>query len=1548
MVKRFVSSFVLTAFLITNIFSGTGYAQINLPAPGTMITLTQPYTPVLMKGLQVHTENPLLFDFIVDAGKSGMAISSPEFKTESQKLVKYFLAAMTIKEDDLWVNLSPNEPDRIIENELGKTEMGQDMLAQDYILKQLTASLMYPEKELGQTFWNKIYAEAKAKFGTTDIPVDTFNKVWIVADKAKVYEKDNAGYVVGAHLKVLLEADYSAEKQVKTSKAQGQDDAKLKMQLIMRQVIIPAIEKEVNEGKNFAQLRQMFYSMILATWYKRAIKNALLNQVYSNKAKVGGVLSDDPKAKEKIYQQYLESFKKGAYDYIKEEYDPTQQKITARKYFSGGVTPRVDRALLTTREATSAEKAGFGEDEAKIRVQIAKLDGAMLAEETLNRYQAYFAKQGLTIYHADLFNLNVTELLEAVKRGEVIYIDFSAMKQIPVSDDLKEEAITAVAAQISTFERIVSPEAQSVVGYHVEPYPYTVVEELVKNAFIHGNQLDPDFPVFLFIDKETKTMGVYNGINVVDAATAKQNKYIVTANSFGGAEMGIAGIRKWSRLAYQLEDVVDADSVIGKKAVVKADPAMTSAKMEHVLKGIDWTSVQEVTDHNYFRTFEFKSFGENYILQISDSPGTLTINCFQRNELVFSLQTFFSMDFKNFDLSRIFDTLIIYARDEETRAANRLEATNANPVAANGSATNVISVLSEISNTINTVTIWDTATNYTQIKDFPRIILFSTKDRRKCVLRVSEPDRNNQSEVYIARDGIKIFECKMRFRYYVANHFYYWAKSIITEVIEFVRQAKTQDEESGQVKSDSVKKQPEQDPAMTQLKDKYSKIDLKGLNFEDALVQATQALDYYVDQYTYNFSTDLDKELEVLSKKFFAYVAAQQNSDELTNFVRLFIDHMFDKIDSLKNIIAAHNVSEIADVFRRYFLSDVYNMSVRNHRKYLSPQLGITLDFSDQVQAEIFVRDLIKSKQDAAMRSAGKIDRETVRQVSKLMAQIPATTTNAKFTAVWGINTPSMVQAEKAVVVLTQIFNLIKNVSPATIAYIRETNVRRINSIDRGWASIGEVYVYARKGQEQSVELYQSPARPVALNIMLKLKEADAAMEVTDQEAQRQQWMDWAKKQIANLTSNPDALTGKDEWLVGWLDEEAFSWDVFANDVEERIGPEVNWELFFNQFIKYVKKNKVEPADLGNLDTEILQKLSTDKAMETVALDLRVYRDIRNAINGVGNKARLKELEDELAKISLGTKTRKAVNKLIRKKDATFDQAMKVTARDVKDFAEMLNGLSSADKAEVSRIVAEGLKGGNPGQTPDPAMKAELINMIDALQEITPKQIEEFVKQDSLMDSDQKKLLIKAIKDISRLSKEDEEKLITALAGKYSQKYIIGVVNKLVDFVEQKNKQTIGKEVRKVLIAGGVACVLMSLIVVGVFLTKDSPDTNLMVMIEHSLFAGAVFFSTAVLTYFTGKKDDYKDIQRKKEQAKNTEQGDAAQLTAAARDSAIKQAPGGIALNGEKMELGVAKQGTGVDMKLDPAMVAEFEKGNFTGVQGIILSIIPIANPLLN
>jgi len=338
--------FVLSFSLI---FSPTAsYAQsinlLNLPAPGTMVFTSPAFNPAIVTGIKIYPDNPLQFDFIIDIGDD--QLQGEALKEESQKLINYFMATLTVPEDEMWVNLSPYEKDRIIAKGLSHTEMGRDMLAQDYLLKQLTASLMYPEDDFGKEFWNRVYSKAQAEYGTTEIPMNTFNKIWIVPDEAVVYVHDTNVFVVENHLKVMLEEDYLALESNVGSTKHGlgnitKDDIEVVSGVsaeIIREVLLPEIEKEVNEGKNFANLRQMYNSMLLATWYKKNLKESLLGQVYVNKNKVNGIELENKEIKQKIYDRYVEAFEKGVYSYIKEDIDSATKKVIPRKYFSGGLS----------------------------------------------------------------------------------------------------------------------------------------------------------------------------------------------------------------------------------------------------------------------------------------------------------------------------------------------------------------------------------------------------------------------------------------------------------------------------------------------------------------------------------------------------------------------------------------------------------------------------------------------------------------------------------------------------------------------------------------------------------------------------------------------------------------------------------------------------------------------------------------------------------------------------------------------------------------------------------------------------------------------------------------------------------------------------------------------------------------------------------------------------------------------------------------------------------------------------------------------------------
>ncbi len=406
--RKGVSALILLCFLSGQVLSPSAvYAQsvLALPIPGAMVRVSPSYVPIAIKGLKVYPDNPFRFDFILDTGNS--KLQGQELSDEAKLLIKYFLTALTVPDDDQWVNLSPYEKDRIIPKEFGTTEMGRDLLAQDYLLKQLTASLIYPEQELGKKFWDRVHQKAYEKYGNVDIPVDTFNKVWIMPEHAKVYESGSVAFITESHLKVMLEEDYknmsslrkqgSMESQKMDSRFHGNDKMGKGNDIgsspprpdglgipsdvassVIREIVLPEIEKEVNEGKNFTKLRQIYHSMIMAAWFKRKLKDGMLSKIYVGANKVAGVeyttsvianevspRGTSPEGarqshndKELIYQQYLAAFKKGVYNYIKEEIDEKTQETTPRKYFSGGVVAGNEIVKTTDFVEASREELG--------------------------------------------------------------------------------------------------------------------------------------------------------------------------------------------------------------------------------------------------------------------------------------------------------------------------------------------------------------------------------------------------------------------------------------------------------------------------------------------------------------------------------------------------------------------------------------------------------------------------------------------------------------------------------------------------------------------------------------------------------------------------------------------------------------------------------------------------------------------------------------------------------------------------------------------------------------------------------------------------------------------------------------------------------------------------------------------------------------------------------------------------------------------------------------------------------------------------------------
>ncbi len=420
----------------------------RLPAPGVMVYLSPAFTPAHLVGMTIHPDNALQFDFLIHRGDN--PLSDEQKKEEYNKLIKYFLASLTLPDNDQWVNLSPYEHNRIITDNFGKTEMGRDLLGQDYLLKQITSSLIYPEKDLGRRFWDLVYERAWKEYGTTNIPVNTFNKVWIIPDQAALYESGNTVYILRDHLKVMLEEDYLSlnKHRVMASAAKQSFITHTVASKIIKEIILPALEKEVNEGKNFAQLRQIYSGMILATWYKHVFKESLLGKIYANHSKVKGV-DQNPKNNEQIYQGYLKAFKKGVFNYIKEDADKYTNEIIPRKYFSGGiqdfsqmvtgsgvnggfrdaavlvlnafntdVLPSSDRAIISSNSDGNAQNID------RVTTALGQIDAAMTAEDVLENFRSHPQKENVGISEQGLNSSDIESVELAQQRLGGLVNDF--------------------------------------------------------------------------------------------------------------------------------------------------------------------------------------------------------------------------------------------------------------------------------------------------------------------------------------------------------------------------------------------------------------------------------------------------------------------------------------------------------------------------------------------------------------------------------------------------------------------------------------------------------------------------------------------------------------------------------------------------------------------------------------------------------------------------------------------------------------------------------------------------------------------------------------------------------------------------------------------------------------------------------------------------------------------------------------------------------------------------------------------------------------------
>ena len=323
------------------LFEQSGFAQVagQLDISGQITAfrnslVQDKFRPLHLRYLQYDAQ---LNNFKTLVDKGNLKSLSNSFVEQSTKtLLNYFLIGVSLPNDAFWVNLRPDAQDNIIDPLLAQTDIGKILLEADVQLKKDTARFTSPETPEGKEYWDKLYIKAAEVFGSQNVTIPTLTRPWIVPDEIIIRQADDSAYIYKATLKVMLEEDYLKGSAVYNFEDDRAKELNTYAAQILREKIIPKLTQEINIAKRYAGLRQVYYSFILAQWFKQKFVNQ--GSVYSNlidRSNLTGLISKEAWSKTTYFNQYQKSFKDGEYNFKVPVSTAYGQVI--RSYFSGGI-----------------------------------------------------------------------------------------------------------------------------------------------------------------------------------------------------------------------------------------------------------------------------------------------------------------------------------------------------------------------------------------------------------------------------------------------------------------------------------------------------------------------------------------------------------------------------------------------------------------------------------------------------------------------------------------------------------------------------------------------------------------------------------------------------------------------------------------------------------------------------------------------------------------------------------------------------------------------------------------------------------------------------------------------------------------------------------------------------------------------------------------------------------------------------------------------------------------------------------------------------------
>ncbi|GIG66198.1 hypothetical protein [Phytomonospora endophytica] len=250
-------------------------------------------------------------------------------RESAQLAADAFFTWLALPTDTFWVNLNPDEPDRIIDEDFGSTDAGRVLLEADLDMKKIVADFIHPDTKGGAKYWEALRGETKC----------ISMRQWIVPKPAVVKDDGDSLFILDAPLEVKMEGEYLESKGAGgTAGCSGQSGGDTDHnEGVYADLILPKVEEAVNTAPEFAELRRVYASRVAAEWYRH--RSETKTTAYSDIIDSGDVSAWparedwDPKD---VFDDYVKSYTEGEFNV--ERRTRQGDYIVTTTYIYGGVT----------------------------------------------------------------------------------------------------------------------------------------------------------------------------------------------------------------------------------------------------------------------------------------------------------------------------------------------------------------------------------------------------------------------------------------------------------------------------------------------------------------------------------------------------------------------------------------------------------------------------------------------------------------------------------------------------------------------------------------------------------------------------------------------------------------------------------------------------------------------------------------------------------------------------------------------------------------------------------------------------------------------------------------------------------------------------------------------------------------------------------------------------------------------------------------------------------------------------------------------------------